>query len=323
MKVPVLILAYRRDEHLKKCLDALIEQGVTNIYVSQDGPKDSSDRSWKNTSKLIDTYRKLGLIANSQILGRNLGTLDGVQLGITWFLDQENFGLIIEDDIVLHHSALEDAGRLFEKMYLNPQVGAICLYPALPQSRRKELTQSSYRYSIFSNSFAWGTTTQKWNERIDTITPSSILRTIRYLQKKVGLEIALGWALYLAEERCKEFVLSNKFNRFGNWDIRWSNTFFLNSWIALVMNSNSVENIGWDNLATHTKKPTLEDLEHLVLDSPQYYWVEPINEFADLSTDRVSMARFGFIKKIRSIISIRSRAINFLKFLGRISHKNK
>jgi len=323
MNVPVLILAYQRDEHLQRCLDSLISLGASPLYISQDGSAERRTDSWLATLDLISKYKQLGLIQEFQVLDRNYGTLEGVQQGISWFLEHEKFGLIIEDDIVLHGTALLDASRLFKRMFADTRVAGINLYPALPQMFRSKLATGSYRYSIFSNSFAWGTTSEKWNQRQNCTDLRSILKVGKYLQKKVGLNIALGWVFYLIEERFRETFFSKEYKRIGNWDIRWTSTLFLNSWYALVMNSNNVENIGWDGLSTHTKIPTAEDLQNLALDFGRRAWLDPIDDFPNSVFDQASMNRFNLIRKVRSIIALRSKIYRIRLFIYRIAHHHK
>jgi hypothetical protein len=307
MDLPVLVLAYNRPSHLEKCLNALVKLGSYKIYVSQDGKSDNGSSEWIKTKTLIQSFYEKGLVVKYRTLESNLGTLEGVQSGINWFFDQEKLGLIIEDDLVLHHHALNNAVELFGLMAIDNRIGAVCLYPALPKIDRNKLAPESFRFSVFSNSLAWGTTAQKWNQRIDQISPLTAFNSVKYLLRHVGVSYGLGWLICLIEEILLEKKGIKTKTKRGNWDVRWTNTLFVRNWLTVVLNTNSVENIGWDDFATHSKIPTKWQIQEMTLDPSSDNWVLPNSRVPNRKMDRLTMRNFHLMQKLRSLVQLRTR----------------
>ncbi len=318
MLLPVLVLAYNRPSHLEKCLSTLVTLGVNRIYVSQDGKKETGDSEWNATNMIIQSFHERGLLRKFRTMESNQGTLEGVQTGISWFFQHEKLGLIVEDDLILHDNALRDAEELFKVMEQDIRVGAICLYPAITITDRHELAPESFRFSVFSNSLAWGTSAQKWNQRIDQIKPLIVLKSAKYLFRYVGVGYGLGWMICLIEEILLEKRARKIGDRAGNWDIRWTNTLFVRNWLAVVLNTNSIENIGWDDFATHSKNPTKRQIQEMALDNSSDKWVLPNSQMPNRKMDRLTMSNFHLFQKIRSLVQIRTRIRTRRNNRGRI-----
>ena len=97
MYPPVLLLVYNRPTHTKKVLYQLQKCGVTEIYVSGDGPKNSKD-----VSRCAAVKKEIGssgiAVVREQYHTTNTGCKDAVLSGVSWFFKQVESGIILEDD---------------------------------------------------------------------------------------------------------------------------------------------------------------------------------------------------------------------------------
>ena len=98
--IPILILTYNRPKHLHVLLKALNTIKPKKLYISCDGPKNDFDlmqiskikKKIKKTSKITKIY--------PNFLDKNHGIAIAPQLGIDWFFQHEEFGIILEDDCI-------------------------------------------------------------------------------------------------------------------------------------------------------------------------------------------------------------------------------
>ena len=105
--LPVLILGYNRVDKFKRCLTTLQEQGIKTIYVSIDGPKNSNDKN--SQRKIINLCKKKNLDLDIKLKkwDKNYGCRKGPIKGISWFFEENKFGIILEDDVIISKKCIE------------------------------------------------------------------------------------------------------------------------------------------------------------------------------------------------------------------------
>ena len=98
--LPVLILGYNRFNKFTRCISTLEKQGLKNIYVSIDGPKNDYDKEAqkniinfckRNTSKLDIKFKNLDKIMAAEMLQLKvlLGSLNKTNMAL--FLKMMSF----------------------------------------------------------------------------------------------------------------------------------------------------------------------------------------------------------------------------------------
>jgi hypothetical protein len=106
MKSPVLFIVFNRPETTKEVFKAIAQARPDKLYVAADGP-----RSTKSGEKeLCELTRKIATSVDwpCQLITRfqetNLGCKYGVSSAIDWFFENEEEGIILEDDVLPHES---------------------------------------------------------------------------------------------------------------------------------------------------------------------------------------------------------------------------
>lgn len=100
LKKPILFLVFNRPDLTKMVFDEIRRAKPTKLYIASDGPRDGNKDDAKKileVRKIVDTidwdcelkkkYRK-----------KNAGCKFGVSEAITWFFENEEDGIILEDD---------------------------------------------------------------------------------------------------------------------------------------------------------------------------------------------------------------------------------
>ena len=100
-ELPILILGYNRFDKFTRCIKTLKEKGIKKIYVSIDGPKNDFDK--ESQEKIINfcSNSKLGLNIKLKKLDKNYGCRLGPIKGISWFFEENKYGVIFEDDVIV------------------------------------------------------------------------------------------------------------------------------------------------------------------------------------------------------------------------------
>ena len=105
--LPVLILAYNRYDKFFRCLESLYKQGIKKVYVSIDGPLNVYDRKAQENIRNFCKSNSLDLDIKLKILSKNYGCRNGPINGISWFFEENKYGVILEDDVILSKNCIE------------------------------------------------------------------------------------------------------------------------------------------------------------------------------------------------------------------------
>src|ERR1700681_1678952 len=109
MLAPVALFTYKRPEHTKATLDALVRNTLaaqTQLFVFSDGPKNESDSAAvESVRKLV---RKTSGFASVTLIERreNMGLARSIIVGATELLDRHESIIVLEDDLVTSRNFL-------------------------------------------------------------------------------------------------------------------------------------------------------------------------------------------------------------------------
>ena len=236
--VPVLILGYNRFNKFTRCISTLEKQGLKNIYVSIDGPKNDYDKEAqkniinfckRNTSKLDIKFKNLD---------KNYGCRNAPMKGITWFFEQNKYGVILEDDVILSKKCMQLFSILLEKYFFKNDVMSISSFNEFTNKK----IESIYNISVF-RSWGWATWAEKWMMHLE-------------FQKKIkNFSI---WQLYnlLPEElrliETAEIIKSCQLNLLDAWDYEFNFSHLVNNKKSLTIGGINNYVYGFDDSATHT-----------------------------------------------------------------------
>ena len=127
-QTPVLLITFNRPEHTKQVFHALKKQKPAELFVFQDGARIKNESDVKNCREVrtifeetIDWDCELKTFYSEV----NLGCGPGPAAGISWFFDQVEAGIIIEDDAIPSDDFFGYAEELLEKYKHNDDIRAI------------------------------------------------------------------------------------------------------------------------------------------------------------------------------------------------------
>ena len=243
-KVPVLLLAFNRADHVKVAMNAIREYKPERLYLECDGP-----REYKiGEREAVELTRKTMLDAvdwpcdvKTLFREENLGCENAVYGAITWFFNHEEYGVVVEDDMVIGI----DYFRLCEKLlphYANEE--KIMTIQAMNKSHRTDIN-NTYVYSWRGGCWGWASWRRAWKKMdmsMSALPALSYWKIIRRFGLIPGLDLMRNyWNGY------------KHLDTFSSWAYRWSLSIQANDGLSIVPGVNLAKNIGTDGGAHYDK----------------------------------------------------------------------
>jgi len=242
--IPILIIYFNRPDALEINIAALVEAGVSNLYIARDGigpnvPHSVIDEVLKCDATVDkNSYRFKSI--NRLINNFNIGCDQFVPKALDWAFESEDFLIILEDDCIIDINFIEFCKSLSRRYQEDFSVGSISASCFLPSDFR---LNNSFYMSKYPSSWGWATWKSRWvgfaeyRENIFKSTNQGTLGQSSYLER-------LFWW------RFKNKLLNGSAE---NWDAIWLFFNSENNRYHITPAFNMCTNIGWGSDAVHTK----------------------------------------------------------------------
>ena len=301
--IPILIIAYNRPDSLLRLLDSIRQQAHGKIFIHCDGPRNEEDAGSKMTQKLVRELYQEGFLEKYYLQEENLGLMDSVHFAADWFFEFNEFGLVLEDDLVLNPPVLSEAEILFTELKSNPSVGVFCLANPLPRKVFNKF-EGSYWFSNFFVSYAWATSSENWKESRRTILDTDIQEISGFMRSHFGLVVERNFSKFLKMEALKE----TKNRKKCSFAWRFTIDQILNHKKVIISKHNRVGYSGFGANSTNTSEDEIwgSDFGKLV-DKDFYQWVQPQSEQPSDAIDGYFVRDYKIIRSALVFLAIRTR----------------
>jgi hypothetical protein len=289
---PILLLTFNRPVLLAGLIDKLRSVRPRKIYFASDGP-----RLVSSTDKLnVDECRALmsSVDWDCQIFRKlndtNLGCRNGIVSAVNWFFENEEAGIILEDDCWPEPTFFSYCENLLEVHKRDSNVMSITGYNALGVDQSAD---QNYYFSHFGGIWGWATWRRAWarydndNENMRSFAESD------YLLKLLGDSLGAKRKAFLLEG-CK--LLQE--NKIDTWDLNWAYTRHRYSGLTCVPKYNLIRNVGFGNFATNTtsRKETVKSYGNIEMDAHSELPIIPNREYDEYFISQISTP--SLIKRI-------------------------
>lgn len=224
------------------------------LFGISDGPKAENLEILKGVEESRRVFREaIDWPCHSELLERktNQGSYLSVSKGLDWVFEKVNETIILEDDTVPDISFFRFTAELLERFRGDDRIGSVCgsNFDAL-----SDWTDSgSYRSTRYHHGWGWGTWKRAW-QYFDR--EEKLLSKIPKIKKENWMKLSRReWAYW---ERCFQRTYARKLDA---WDYRWTLSLWMNHMTCIIPQVNLVQNIGFDNQATHTVEREFANLE--------------------------------------------------------------
>jgi hypothetical protein len=241
---PVLLIVWQRPELLDEQVAFLKRNQVLNIYISCDGPNQKNKHLVDQVREKIHILFDWDCNLRLNYLESNLGCKLGVFAALDWFFAQNEYGIILEDDIYPSEHFLPYCECILQKYRNNLSVGHVsgaCFTKSLTSLNQKN--NASYYLSNYSFVWGWASWRRSWQLCDKNLDSLKSLRTHLILLKSLGFRQYLFWTSRLLE------IMRGKLD---TWDYIWSFSLIVNRQYSINATSQLVRNVGFGQNATHT-----------------------------------------------------------------------
>lgn len=244
---PILFIIFNREDIAWRSFQTIRDARPTKLYIASDGPRNEAE------SKVVESTRHRILNAvdwqcevKTLFQDENLGCGKGVYTAISWLFQNEEYGIILEDDCIASPTFFPFAEEMLVEYQTDERIGMIAGY------NRFELRDYPYSYlfSRFKSCWGWATWRRAWENMDfnmdwrDTPYSESVIANSGYHHRDAD-----KWNFEL---KC----IDNKI--VSAWDWQWFFSLARQNQLCIYPALNQVSNVGNDANATHTSFSHIE-----------------------------------------------------------------
>lgn len=273
---PILLIGFNRPDFMAAQIAAVREARPMKLYVAVDGPRANRQGEAEKCRAVRDCVKLVNWPCEVKTLFRenNLGCKLGVSGAISWFFENEEAGIVLEDDCRPTLSFLRFASEMLVRYRDDERVGAIA---GFNHFNLQSDSSESYHFSKFFNMWGWASWRRVWRQyditmfdlmpKLDTILRKS-LRTKYY-----------RWAL-------GKGIRETAAGKCNTWDYQFIFQFLANDWLCVTPRVRLVANVGFaDSTATHTAGYNYYGRDYLSAEEMRFPLVHPTSIAADEKAD--------------------------------------
>ncbi len=241
LNTAVLFLVFNRPDTTKQVFDTIRKAKPPRLYVAADGARESKDgeiHKVEAVREYINQHIDWECEVKTLFREQNYGCKMAVSGAIDCFFENEEMGIILEDDCLPSQSFFWFCEELLERYKDDMRVGQISGNNFQKGIRRGD---ADYYFSIHNHIWGWASWANRWkNYDVDLkkIKNSNFVETIFSNKKTIKY-----W---------KDIFKAMKQQKIDTWDYQWTFTLWYNKQLTILPNNNLIENIGFGIDATHT-----------------------------------------------------------------------
>lgn len=279
-RTPILLLIFSRPDTTQAVFNAIREIKPPRLYVGADGPRNNKPGEAEKCEATRSIIDQVDWDCEVKTLFRdeNLGCGIAPHQAMNWFFEQEEMGIILEDDILPSQSFFWYCQELLEKYKDDERVMEIAAMNYLGEWKPEE--PESYYFSWMGTTWGWASWSRAWKHYNYNIPDFQIMRE----QGKVNH--------YFFTRPDTDYVmdkLEQAYQRDPNitwWDYQWMYTRITRGGVSIIPKKNLAVNIGFGDGSTHTTEGD-NQFEHMELEEMDLPLVHPtemvVDEAADLT----------------------------------------
>ena len=163
---PVLLVVFNRPDTTRRVFDAIRKARPKQLFVAADGPREGvqADRALCDAARAaasrVDWDCEVHTLFRVENLGCGLGPSSGPSSAISWFFENVEAGIILEDDCVPEPSFFRFCEELLERYRDVPRVMMISGDNFLSGRKRGA---ASYYFSRYTHIWGWATWRRAWH----------------------------------------------------------------------------------------------------------------------------------------------------------------
>lgn len=244
LKTPVLFLIFNRPDETERALHRIREARPQRLYVAADGPRLDRPEEPGKCEQVREIATRVDWDCELKTLFReeNLGCRKAVSGAIDWFYENEEAGIILEDDCLASQSFFFFCQELLDR-YRNDN--RIMVVSGNNFQFGKKRTDCSYYFSRYNHCWGWATWRRAWRFYDAAMSHWPRVRDEGYLEDVLSDQSLVKYWTRIFDIAYRGEV--------DSWAYRWTFSCWIQNGLSILPNVNLVSNIGFGDTGTHTK----------------------------------------------------------------------
>jgi hypothetical protein len=239
-KSPILFLVFNRPDVTKRVFESIRQARPSKLYVAADGARLDREGETARCQQVRDIATAVDWDCEVKTLFReeNLGCGKAVSEGITWFFENVEEGIILEDDCLPQLSFFLFCDALLEFYRDSDEVFHI----GGTNPFNIKGSSNTYHYTVYNRIWGWACWRRSWKHYDFDIKQWPQLKKEGFLEQALGVKGAAVFSPAL--DKCYS-------KKMDTWDHQWLLA-RLRLGLAIQPGVNQISNIGFGPDATHT-----------------------------------------------------------------------
>ena len=237
VEVPVLLIGFNRPDLIKQNLENLRQQNVQKLYITIDGPREGREDDKKNVEEVRLLVRQIDFCPEVHLRLReeNVGAEVNVSEGVAWALENEEYVIVLEDDVMAHESFFRFMQEMLIRYKDDERIAMVsgCNFTPMPFPNNED-----YCFCQSGHTWGWAIWKRVWKdfnlyEEVDE----------KYMKSDFLRSVSVNKAI---ARRRHWMFRSMKHRGAGNstWDIMFSYFRTTRQLLSIVPKSHLTSNIG-------------------------------------------------------------------------------
>jgi hypothetical protein len=242
-EVPVLLIIFNRPDVTAEVVAALRKVRPQRLFIAADGPRLNfeTDAELCRRTREIASNPDWECEVTTLFQKENLGVGRGPNAALSWFFEQVEEGIILEDDCLPSRSFFEFSAYCLDKYRDNPRVATVSGNFFLPHLLRM---QQPYYFSKYFQVWGWATWRRTWQHYRFDLSFLPEAEWDRISQDNSATQVEAKYWQYVARALAKGTI--------DSWDFQLSLICWKEKMLHIAPAKNLVKNIGFRADASHT-----------------------------------------------------------------------
>lgn len=244
MRSAVLFLVFNRPDTTRQVFEAIRAARPLRLYVAADGPRATRSSEIERCEEVRRIATEVDWPCEVKTLFRteNLGCKVGVSSGIDWFFENEEEGIILEDDVLPLPGFFGYCDELLERYRDDQRIGLISGCNLISKQFAPE---ESYFFSRYNHIWGWASWRRAWQHYDVT------MQTWPAWRDSAAIKQTSNGDVYF-EHYWREIFDRVEQGLIDTWDYQWTYACWSKNMISILPKYNQVYNLGFGQDATHT-----------------------------------------------------------------------
>lgn len=264
LETPVLFLTFNRPDTTIRVFEAIKKAQPKRLYLACDGPRPNNTNDVRKCDEVKEVLSGVDWECDVKMLFRekNLGCMTACTEAISWFFENEEYGIILEDDCLPAQSFFSYCEAVLKKYKDDSRI--VHVNGNNYNTSKVTKTDYSYHFTFFPQVWGWATWRRAWKNFQTTMPLFKDFDDPQFF-RHIGLtdrdyaKIRLRW-LKVYEQQVNNV-----------WDYQWHFINMLEGNLVVSPVKNQISNLGFNEGSTHSPHVNL-----LKADLPRHEMSLPI-----------------------------------------------